>query len=80
MSEKGRLAPVKAYPGSPTLEPTVESLYTTVLALQEAVEILARQRGYVADSAITVNDLLSLGILPPDVESELLEQTKRNTR
>lgn len=74
---KERLAPAKPYPSSPTLEPTAESLYVVVMALQEAVEILCRQRGYVVDSAATIDDLIYLGLLPQDVVSRLND---RNTR
>ncbi len=78
MSEERVLSPAKPYPGSPTLEPTVESLYTVVMALQEAVEILCRQRGYVVDSAATIDDLIYLGLLPQDIVSRLNDRSTRS--
>lgn len=35
-------------------------------ALKEAVEILARQRGRVLDSAVTFQDLIDMGVITPD--------------
>lgn len=78
MSEERRLSPGKPYAGSPTLEPTVESLYEVVRALQETVEILCRQRGYKVDSAVTIDDLIYLGLLPDDVASRLNDRNASN--
>jgi len=78
VSEDRSLSPGKPYPGSPTLEPTIESLYEVVRALQEAVEILCRQRGYTVDSAATIDDLIYLGLLPDDVASRLNDRNTRN--
>jgi len=49
--------------GIPDPLPEVEALSTSVAALKEVVETLTRQRGTYAESAVTVEDLVDLGII-----------------
>jgi hypothetical protein len=42
---------------------TLESLYATVLALKEAVEVLQNQRGNSEDAAVVFRDLVALGVM-----------------
>jgi hypothetical protein len=54
---------IHKYRGIPEPSPEVHSLYQTVAALKEVVETLTRQRGYISESAVTVEDLIELGII-----------------
>lgn len=47
--------------GVPEPEMTVESLYATVVALKEMVEILSGQRGDVSQHAVKVGEMTKLG-------------------
>lgn len=49
---------------SPTADP--ENLRAAVEALRSAVQELMRQRGDMMDSALTVRDLVSLGLVEPE--------------
>jgi hypothetical protein len=50
-------------PAIPHPRQDIESLHRTVTALKEAVEALANVRGKPADSAITWQQLINLGIV-----------------
>lgn len=50
------------YPAIPDPVTSVDSLRDTTIAIKEAVEILARQRGDRSTSAVTWQDLLALGL------------------
>ena len=49
--------------GIPDPLPEVEALNSSVAALKEVVETLTRQRREYAESAVTVEDLVDLGII-----------------
>jgi hypothetical protein len=57
------LAPGQFNRGIPEPGPSIEELQDTVAALQEIVETLIRQRGKVETSAVTVADLVKLGLV-----------------
>jgi len=54
----------------PHPEATIESLQVAVIALKEAVEVMAQQRGHSDDWAVTWADLLRLGLVKPGQEPE----------
>lgn len=59
--------------GVPDPVADVESLYNTVVALKEQVEILTRQRGYADDGALFIRDLSAIRNLilrAPDNEAQ----------
>lgn len=49
---------------SPTADP--ENLRAAVEALRSAVQELMRQRGDMMDSAVTIRDLIQLGLIEPE--------------
>ncbi len=51
------------YPSVPSPTLDVASLREAVAALKEVVEILTQQRGLPANSAVTWQDLVNLGII-----------------
>jgi len=53
----------QTYPGIPEPVAEINSVRATAASLKEAVEILARQRGNRASSAVMWNDLLALGLI-----------------
>lgn len=50
------------YPAIPDPVTNVDSLRDTAISMKETVEILTRQRGNRATSAVTWEDLLALGL------------------
>lgn len=58
--------PSKRVPGIPDPSRSVDGLFETVTTMKQAVETLAGQRrGSRAESAVTWNDLVNLGLIDP---------------
>lgn len=53
------------YPAIPEPFAEINSVRSTSAALKEAVEILTQQRGSRANSAVTWQDLVNLGLIQP---------------
>jgi len=54
------------YPAIPEPISEINSVRDTTAALKETVEVLTQQRGTRSLSAVTWQDLLSLGLITPD--------------
>lgn len=64
--------PRKKYPAVPDPGPTIEGVRKSVIALKQGVEVLGRLRGDGMDSAVTLNDLVDLGLITEAQAKRLL--------
>ena len=51
------------FPGIPDPQPSVDSMYETIIALKQTVEVLSQQRQPKANGCPSWQDLVDLGII-----------------